>query len=363
MVWLSFLAGAIALAVAGGAWQKIRSVSATNQALEAELGALRTSISDAGDRADAANASAAAARRDVSSVRERVEEVNRHRSNTLADTRATLDGQRRLNEELRSGVQDAKERAADGLVRAKDLSGEPIHGSKRTVTDDERATLLQIAHEDLGLTWLDARHVLYLIHAVPALESRLRGRLAAPSAAMVLRALVAMASPEPGRVLEIGTLYGHSAAFMHEIVEPTKHGFHQTIIDPFFGYYEHDAPDLFVPIPITESVFVDNMSRVGATDETLEVIVGLAEDPPILQRLADRRFDLLVIDGDHSLDGVRRDFENYAGAVEPGGYIIIDDYQGLSWPDVTTYVDDVVFTDQRFEVVTGEMRTAVVRRK
>jgi len=36
--------------------------------------------------------------------------------------------------------------------------------------------------------------------------------------------------------------------------------------------------------------------------------------------------DLLFIDGDHSYEGVKKDFENYSPLVESGGYIIFDDY-------------------------------------
>ena len=123
-----------------------------------------------------------------------------------------------------------------------------------------------------------------------------------------------------------------------------------------------DNPDLFTPIPVIADVFRDNMRRVGATDEDVEIVVGLAEADEIRHQMSDREFEVLVIDGDHSFEGVKRDFENYADHVVPGGYIIIDDYQGPSWPDVTRFVDETVFTDPRFEMVSGHLRTAVVRR-
>lgn len=296
-------------------------------------------------------------------LRTEVEENRRRVGIFRKDSETRNEGQQRLNAVLRTGVQDAKDRGGEAMRAARFLSGEPIHGSARLVSDDEQTVLLEEVAPSLGLDWMTDRHLLYMQHAVPQLEGRLRGRLAAPTAAMVLRALVVMSAPDPTRILEIGTLYGHSAAYLHEMVKPRKSGFHQTIIDPFFGYYGEDNPDLFTPIPVIEEVFRENMRRVGATDADVEVVVGLAEDTSIQNRLHDRRFEVLVIDGDHSFEGVKRDFENYADHIVSGGLVIIDDYRGPSWPEVTRYVDEIVFTDKRFEVVSRELRTAVVRRR
>jgi predicted O-methyltransferase YrrM len=41
--------------------------------------------------------------------------------------------------------------------------------------------------------------------------------------------------------------------------------------------------------------------------------------------LQDAQLDLLFIDGDHTYDGVRRDFEMYSGCVRPGGMIAFHD--------------------------------------
>jgi len=43
--------------------------------------------------------------------------------------------------------------------------------------------------------------------------------------------------------------------------------------------------------------------------------------------LAGRKLDLLFIDGDHSFEGVRSDFELYAGFVKPGGIVAFHDIQ------------------------------------
>lgn len=302
-----------------------------------------------------------------------------------------VEGIKRLSEANREGIQEAKDRTSmlrnviderhksltvlggemettrkrvsNSIIQSKADRGELIHGSRRDVSDEERSVLLEAIVPALGLDWVGERHLRYLEHAVPSLEARLRGRLAAPTASMALRSLVVMAAPDRTKLLEIGTLYGLSAAFLHEVVQPQKDEFHQIVIDPFFGYYNQDQPDLFTPIPVVEDVFVENMRRVGASSEDFDVVVGLAEDPSIRSQFDGKEFDVLVIDGDHSYEGVKRDYEKYAGLVKQGGFVIIDDYKGPSWPEVTEFVDEFVFTDDRFEIVTGELRTAVVRRR
>jgi predicted O-methyltransferase YrrM len=51
-------------------------------------------------------------------------------------------------------------------------------------------------------------------------------------------------------------------------------------------------------------------------DETVSRLEGLLEGEPL---------DLLFIDGDHSYDGVRADFERYGRLVRPGGLIALHD--------------------------------------
>lgn len=297
-------------------------------------------------------------KRQLAEQREQSDELRSRIATVRTEMTERQQGQSRLNTELRTGIK--KTRITSRHVSR--LSGQDIHGSVRALSDDSLESLLSIAPK-LGLDWMTDRQLRYMEHAVVALEGRLRGRLAAPVEAMILRAMVAMAAPrDDAKILEIGTLYGLSSCYFNEVVKPQKLGFHQTIIDPFLGYYEQGAPDLFTPIPITEAVAIENLSRVGATPSDYEIVVGLSEDPEVLGQFAHREFDVVVIDGDHSYDGVRRDFENYAGNVISGGFVIVDDYRGPSWPDVTKYVDETVFTDPRFEVVTGELRTAVVRR-
>ena len=57
----------------------------------------------------------------------------------------------------------------------------------------------------------------------------------------------------------------------------------------------------------------------------------------ILEDLEGRKVDFLFIDGDHSYEGVKRDFELYAPLVRDGGIIGFHDASLLGHPDVHVY--------------------------
>jgi predicted O-methyltransferase YrrM len=57
--------------------------------------------------------------------------------------------------------------------------------------------------------------------------------------------------------------------------------------------------------------------------------------------LGGRRLDLLFIDGDHSYEGVRRDFEMYGPLVRPGGLVVFHDIVPLREGDTNHDVGGV----------------------
>lgn len=52
---------------------------------------------------------------------------------------------------------------------------------------------------------------------------------------------------------------------------------------------------------------------------------GLSTDAPILAGLANERFHLIYVDGDHTYEGARHDFHTFGPKVVPGGWLVADD--------------------------------------
>ena len=63
--------------------------------------------------------------------------------------------------------------------------------------------------------------------------------------------------------------------------------------------------------------------------QTLECLRGSSHDPAIrdafAKQLGDDKLDFLFIDGDHSYEGVKQDFEFYSPFVAPGGIVAFHD--------------------------------------
>lgn len=60
--------------------------------------------------------------------------------------------------------------------------------------------------------------------------------------------------------------------------------------------------------------------------EDFAVIIGDSHDPETVAKVADRRFDLVFIDGDHSYESVKQDYENYG---KLGKFVAFHDIAGL----------------------------------
>lgn len=95
-------------------------------------------------------------------------------------------------------------------------------------------------------------------------------------------------------------------------------------------------------------VGIDTEDRIRSSNEpifwrftdNITYIVGDSHAPKVIAQVAhhlyDKSVDFLWIDGDHSFQGCKADFENYSRFVKPGGLIGIHDY---NMPDVARFVD------------------------
>jgi cephalosporin hydroxylase len=69
--------------------------------------------------------------------------------------------------------------------------------------------------------------------------------------------------------------------------------------------------------------------RMKSWGREVRLIAGDSYDPEVFLFtaliLGEERLDLLFIDGDHSYEGVKQDFETYRGLVKEGGFIVFHD--------------------------------------
>ena len=66
------------------------------------------------------------------------------------------------------------------------------------------------------------------------------------------------------------------------------------------------------------------------------------------KNVVNEELDLLFIDGDHTYDGVKNDFERYSKYVKRGGFIIFDDYHHEI---IKKYCDKLFLNNESYEII------------
>ena len=212
----------------------------------------------------------------------------------------------------------------------------------------------------LGLD-LNVRALGYIAHHICLAEDTCLGRLAGDIEDMLLRILIARSIKEPElNILEIGTLFGISMAIVYENCRSFFTSVHITVIDPLQGYYDKSS-DSITMMPVTRDIFVGNMQRMSIPESDYTIIEKLSTEDEAIEQASKGRYNLLIIDGDHSDFGVRHDFYNYRHLVKRGGYIVFDNYNDPNFPGLKDFVDKEVVGLPELEFVGTDGITAVFR--
>ena len=392
----TWMAAASSLWLASGSSVAVslyQSRKATNAAMKTVRG-LTTELQRQADRlGDDAVKQTMRAEGLASSLDDLSDELSRHET-VLADSTHAIEGQRRSTallkgrfEEISTVLDVHLEEAAMSLSQLTQAVQEASFVSTRLEDSIEelgshlRATMGEgfQGHD----RYLDTAAIHELADWIPVLEldlspviiryrwkklldteSRCIGRLATTSKDAVLRSLVVEAAVEKvgPHIAEVGVLFGVNAVFLWEVIGTKHPELHQTLIDPYAGFYEMGEYDPATGVPVTASVVVENLRRSGLSEDRVKIVIGYSHDEQVLSELAGLTYSAVLIDGDHSYQGVRRDFANYFPLVADGGYVLFDDYGSSTWPDVTRAVDDILAAHQELDWVGWSGRTAVVRR-
>ena len=213
----------------------------------------------------------------------------------------------------------------------------------------------------LGLV-LTAQTLRYMAHRVSITESICVGRLATSLETIILRTLVAQSVKDPTlSVLEIGTLFGVGLGIIHDITRAKFESTHLTVIDPFDGYYGQNKADIVTGQAVTEQQFRRNLRRLAVQEDELSVVRAYSQDESAIKAASARTYNVLIIDGDHSGEGVLRDFNLYRPFVSQGGFIVFDDYGTDHWPEIKPAIDEHVLPLTDLEFIGAEFRTAIFR--
>lgn len=202
----------------------------------------------------------------------------------------------------------------------------------------------------------------YMASRACDIERQLDGRVATSIEDMMLRVNVAKAvKSKKLKILEIGTLFGTGGAIIYDAVKTQFEDVHLSLLDPLEGYYSATEPDISTGQMVNEATLRRNFATAGIAEDQYTLIKHLSTDLEAIELAGKKKYDLLIIDGDHSYAGVKADFENYARFVKLGGYIIFDDYGSPDWPDIQAYVDGELGNHPNISPVGSSWHTCIYR--
>lgn len=209
-----------------------------------------------------------------------------------------------------------------------------------------RLSMLLLYHAGIGA---DVETLRSINHVTAFVADRIRGRIANDQASLIvnfaLRQQAGQQIEGPCCDLEIGVLFGGSLILAHRAHHQKEKRILILGIDPLDGYYKLGR-DPHSGLPVDKVTVYDNLLRLGVLSEDVTLCVASSNSDAAKEFCSDRKLCVLYIDGDHSFDGIRLDWENYSDLVQPGGYVIIDNYLDEVWPDVTRFVHETLFTDR-----------------
>lgn len=149
--------------------------------------------------------------------------------------------------------------------------------------------------------------------------------------------------PDVLDVLEIGTLHGLFAAALMRMLHRTGIEAKLTIVDPLAGSQLQPGTSAYeepTGTPVREDVVRANLALGGDRLGTgARIRQGFSGDPDVRAEVSDRKYGVIVVDGDHSFEGVLADLEWVELIAARGGVVVLDDYGDGRWPGVKDALD------------------------
>lgn len=158
------------------------------------------------------------------------------------------------------------------------------------------------------------------------------GMMPADQLLAILR--MAYTAPIHGDFVELGSWTGLTTCYLATVARTRGTG-RVWAVDTFQGTREGGTQYRSIENydGHTLPAFTDRIERAGV-QELVTPLVGLTTE--VAERYAGRPISFLLIDADHSYEGVRADFESWSPHVGPGGIIVFHDY---ALAEVARFVD------------------------
>jgi len=176
-------------------------------------------------------------------------------------------------------------------------------------------------------------------------ELELRGldRFAGPTANVLGKLATVLAlDPPTGEILELGTRSGTFAAGAVRQLSRAGIEYRLTVLDPFHDPGQQDTARV---------VTREHLLLSGVDPGRTRLIRGDAADQQARALVQDRRYGVIVVDGDHRAPAVALDLDLAEQVAAPGAVVLVDDYADRNWPQVREATQRHLAGSTRFEQV------------
>jgi hypothetical protein len=270
----------------------------------------------------------------------RIRRISRRQGNEdVAAMRAEVDA---LSAQVRA-LTKAVERSAKLSPALEIYTGHKLPHMNRALTDAGFASLVKQVRGVVGDRPRVDHHVAVGVATLLELEARGLGRIAGGTQNVVGKLTTTpLLDPPNDEVLEIGTLFGLFVSGLHRQLCRRGRAPKLTIVDPLDGVQlqpeRKDNPD-HTTVPVVEAVLRHNLHLSGVPADDVRIVRGFSSDEEVRSVAGDRQYGVVVVDGDHSAEGVASDLVWVEELVAPGGVVVLDDYGDKKWPGVQSAVD------------------------
>ncbi|MEV7786419.1 class I SAM-dependent methyltransferase [Streptomyces sp. NPDC088106] len=245
------------------------------------------------------------------------------------------------------------------------LLGSSGRGLSRIVSPGPLNRLRSEVAELAGDRGAAERNVATAYRLLVGLESLGAGRIAGGTMNICGKlGTIPLLDPPNDEILEIGTLYGMFSAGLIRMMERDGRSPSVTIVDPFAGVQlQPGTPRRSDPsgTPVDEHAVRTNLALAGPAGTAARIQRGFSEDPGTRAAVSDRRYGVIVVDGDHSAEGVAKDLEWAEEIAAPGGIVVLDDFGDPKWPGIKEALDKHLTGDTRFTYLGKAALSAFLR--
>ena len=161
-------------------------------------------------------------------------------------------------------------------------------------------------------------------------------------------------------VLELGSMVGMSSYVIASVAKSLscvdvwadtwEHLEHDPQQQTIYSQYEELIPSMLNSFKKNCKDFIDSG----------KIIMHRGNTNDIAHNFSDKSFDVVLIDADHSYQGVSQDFGLYKNKVKDGGVIVFHDYGDSMWLGVTQFANKMVYSNQ-LEIVARVERIGVFK--